>query len=82
MTALDKSPSREQSGSEALAQLRAARQWLRFLVDEFDLEPEETAFVVTASSPADATDQEMARVTLAHSLARIDACLAGAPHAA
>ena len=77
MSASGKSPSRKGLEVEAVQQLRAARQWLEFLAAELGLDPEGTAFVVTIVSPAG--EAEAARVTLAHSLAQIDACLAEAP---
>ena len=58
-----------------LQQLRAARQWLRFLVDELDLDPDDTAYVVNVVSPDG--QREAARITLAHSLTQMDACLEG-----
>lgn len=60
--------------AETLQQLKAARQWLKFLVDEFDLELDETAFHVDAVSPEGR--RTVAVVTLADSLSHIDACLA------
>ena len=64
------------AGVLALQQLRAARQWLRFLVDELDLEPDDTAYVVNVISPDG--QREAARITLAHSLAQMDTFLEGA----
>lgn len=78
MVTTDKSPSRKEPESEVLVQLRAARQWLRVLIDEADIEPEETAFVVSVRSAEG--EEVKARVTLAHSLTQIDAVLAGAAH--
>ena len=66
--------------AEILAQLKAARQWLKMLIDELDLEPDDTAFVVNVVGPTG--EREAARVTLAHSLTQIDTAITAADEAA
>lgn len=53
--------------------LRPAQLWLKTLVDECDLDPEDTAYTVNAVSPEG--KRTLARVTLASTQAQIAAAL-------
>ena len=60
--------------------LKAARLWLELLIDHRDIEPDTTVYRVVAVSP-DGTRGEACEVSLAHTLAEIDAALASTPAA-
>ena len=58
----------------ALGALRAAKVWLNVFVKQIDIDPAETSFNVKAVSPDG--ERHLAKVTLAETLAQIDAAIA------
>lgn len=62
--------------AQLLSALKAAHLWLNTLVDQIDIDPEDTAYTATIVSPDG--KREAAKRTLAESLAQIDAAISNA----
>lgn len=59
--------------SELRQQLKSAREWLRVLIEQFDIEPSDTVITVSARGPD--RNETVAEISLAESLTHIDAAL-------